>query len=462
MGISFLSSERDVRWSRVARRGLLLLLALLMPIASALSVQRGGLAQDGGTDYLWAGHTTFIGACASPSSAESLANCFSEGVVGPPTDITVMATDGTNVYFASTIDGGLSCPVDQFGQSCTSIMIGPWPSGANARVNALVAADGQLWIGQQDGKIYRCPDDLPWVNQSSMPDGCVLLDDAGNRPVYSLLLANGRLYAGLKHSAWGETGLIWSCDPQEVNQCEVVDEYGSTAASTLVAGSGYLWAGLDNGVLWRCDLNQSGCVDWDTAGSEISSISYDGQGIIYAAVPGYNSVVWSCPVNLANSCSNLRYPVNPTNVAAGAGGVFSSTNDDIAFNTSIFTSASMAAFNHTFLLYVPAGGPTGVGGIDLHVRLGEWSQRIGRHCDAEGLGKRNARVRITGPNGFRKSLTTDLCALRPGGALDYTFDLLDPGAHKIKVRSRGFIGTAKVDVEGDVSTPVTIRLKANR
>jgi len=448
---------------RRAGRGLLLLLALLVSIVPVLSGQSETAAIEQGTDYLWAGHSEVIGACASPSSAESLANCFSQGAQGPTSQIKAMATDGTNVYFASQFDGGLSCPVDQFGQNCTPIMAGPWPSGSNAVVNALVAADGQLWIGQGDGKIYRCPANLPYVDQDAAPQECVLLDDAGNRPVFSLLLANGRLYAGLNHGEFGAEGLLWSCDPQLVNDCQTLDEYGSTAASSLAAGGGYLWAGLENGIIWRCDLNaKNSCMNWDTAGNEIYSISYDGQDTLYAALTGSDGKIWSCPIDVANSCGTVRDSVNATNVAAGAGGVFSSTSHDIAFGTSLFTSLLTPSFNNSFILYVPADGVQGVGGIDLAVRLDEWSRRIGRHCDAEGEGKKTARVTITGPNGDTKSLTTDLCVLRPGGSLDHTFDLLDPGTHTIKVRARGFIGKVKVDVESNVTVPIMLELRPNR
>ena len=110
---------------RRAGRGLLLLLALLMLIVPVLSDQSETAAIEQGTDYLWAGHSEVIGACASPSSAESLANCFSQGAQGPTSQIKAMATDGTNVYFASQFDGGLSCPDDQVGQNCTPIMAGP-------------------------------------------------------------------------------------------------------------------------------------------------------------------------------------------------------------------------------------------------------------------------------------------------------------------------------------------------
>ncbi len=459
MGI--LNRADDARVRRLTCRGLLVLAALVLPTSMLLMSQPDGAAQELSQDSLWAGDYEVISACASPSSPESLATCFAQTMPGPSSsEIQAMATDGINVYYATISGGGLSCPIDQLGQNCTAIMTGPWPSSDS--VNALAAADGQVWIGQDNGRIYRCPANIPYQNQSSAPETCVLLDDAGNRPVSSLLLANGRLYAGLKHSPFGDPGLIWSCDPEAANQCVVLDEYGSTTASALVAGSGYLWAGLHNGVLWRCDLNAAGCDDWDTAANQIFSISYDGQDTIYAAVPGSNGVVWSCPIDAANSCSNLRYPVNPTSVVAGAGGVFSSTHDDIAFNTSIFTNASMAAFRNSLLLYIPAEGMSGVGGIDLSVRLEEWTQRIGRHCDASGEGKKVARVTITGPNSVKRSLSTDLCALRPGGTLDHSFDLLDPGKHKIKVRARGFIGKAKVVVEGNATTPVKLRLRAHR
>ena len=83
---------------------------------------------------------------------------------------------------------------------------------------------------------------------------CVQFDDAVNRKIYSLVLANGRLYAGLGRDR-SKNGLIWNCDPITANSCDDFNNPGKTDANALAVGAGapgYFWAGLDNGIIWRC------------------------------------------------------------------------------------------------------------------------------------------------------------------------------------------------------------------
>ncbi|MFM9108200.1 MAG: hypothetical protein ACKOWF_16040, partial [Chloroflexota bacterium] len=213
-------------------RGLLVVAALaLLPLAGlGLGLEQGPRrveAQTSSFDSLWAGRGLYLAACANPSSPASLSGCFSmKATTDLGFDPYLVATDGVNVYFA-TLDGGYSCPIADQGANCTHIMAGAWSSG---KVKSLAASGGYLWIGQDNGQIYRCPANIPYASQSSAPADCVLLDEAG-RPVWSLLLANGRLYAGLGGTKKSQ-GILWSCDPQAVNACKNLDEYGNTWANS--------------------------------------------------------------------------------------------------------------------------------------------------------------------------------------------------------------------------------------
>ncbi|MFM9106876.1 MAG: hypothetical protein ACKOWF_09270, partial [Chloroflexota bacterium] len=202
-------------------RGLLVVAALaLLPLAGLGPGQgpRPVAAQTTSQDSLWAAvirmtdstnttYPSYYGACANPSSSAALAGCFSSLTSIGSFELVAMATDGVNVYYATYQNGGYSCPIAALGANCVRIMAGPWGSGSGG-VYSLAAYDGQIWIGQKNGQIYRCPANIPDASQSSAPADCVLLDQAG-LAVQSLLLANGTLYAGLAGTKKSQ-GILWS------------------------------------------------------------------------------------------------------------------------------------------------------------------------------------------------------------------------------------------------------------
>jgi len=348
-------------------------------------------------------------------------------------------------------------------------MAGPWPQSYSDCsvtecnptnfVYALAAADGMIWIGQDDGKIIRCPSNLAWAEQTVMPGACEVLDDAGKRSVQSLLLANHRLYAGLKSygSEEKKQGILWDCDPQAVNSCESLDFYGETYAGSLAAGGGYLWAGLENGIVWQCNLDTvNDCADWDTAGGPVASVSYDGPGTLYAAISGSNGVIWSCLTASANRCGNLISNVNGASVAAGAGSVFSSTQLGLNYGTSPFAAAA-GAFNGGQLVYVPAGGPAGVGATEVTVSAGKWTRTLDRRCDARGKNPK-ATVTVRNRSGGVKSQKIGLCELRDAASVTRVFNLLDAGAYRVEARTKKHGGSGRVTVEQDQTVKISVRM----
>ncbi len=427
------------------------------------------------TDTLWAGTISFnspwIGVCESPASAQSLSACFASATSKWSGTHSLAATDGESVYYTGG-GPGLNCPVSGLGTDCTQIMAGPWPS--SEQVEALAAADGQLWIGQSDGSIYRCPADLPYVNQNSAPSQCVLLDDAGNRNVQSLLVANGTLYAGLGSAGTEKKkqGLLWTCDPQTTNSCSTLDSYGNTKANTLAAGGGYLWVGLNNGIIWRCDLAAAdACTDWDTAGEGVGSISYDGNNTLYAAIGvsggSTGEGIWSCPTTAKNQCTNVVSNVSGGWVAAGAGGVFSSVgsgSQSLRYGTSPYTAALPNTWQYATLIYLPADGPLGVGAVKVKVG-GKGINRLRQQCAASGTNPL-LRVRLKGDHDVAVRRTFSLC--RPGTLKAIyvpvddllKFDLLDPGAYTVTARAGGYTARKPVSVEKDHTHTVRLRLGA--
>jgi hypothetical protein len=462
--------SRRGRWAPIARGVLLLAVVLLLPLAATLQAPRESAAQSAGQDSLWAGSTgDAIGVCVDTSSSASLSGCFASAASRWSVPFNqAVATDGVNVYFVSDYDGGLSCPIADLGANCTRIMAGPWPqkqdhgsNSLNNQVLSLAAANGQIWFGDTNGQIYRCPANLPYVKQTTAPSQCVLLDEAGNHWVQSMVLANGTLYAGLATNGIEQKnqGLLWSCSPDTVNSCSTLDSYGNTTASSLVAGGGYLWAGLDNGIVWRCDLNAANaCANWEQAGYSVNSLSYDGQGTLYAAINGKNGVIWSCAIASANGCSNVLTNVDGYSVAAGAGGVFSSASSGLHFGTSPFTAANVTTWKNSQLLYLPADGPVGVGGVSVKMTAKSLSQKFEKRCDKPGKTAR-ATVIVTGPNGFERTLKTGVCGVLNGGIAKETLDLLDPGQYTVKATAGNRSGKASFTIEQDLTRPVNVKLK---
>jgi hypothetical protein len=470
-----MTRSRRGRFALIARGLLLLAAVLLLPLAAMLPAPRESAAQVA-QDSLWAvsnGSTTDLAVCASPSSPSSLSGCFSSATSSWPGSYNqAVATDGVNVYFVGEYDGGLSCPIADLGANCTRIMAGPWPpqncGTAGCQPLVLAAANGYLWIGQGNGKIYRCPSNIPYVEQTTAPSQCVLLDDAGDRSVYSLLLANGTLYAGLSEygSEQKKQGLLWSCSPNIVNSCSTLDSYGNTSAESLAAGGGYLWAGLGNGIVWRCDLNAANaCATWENAGANwATSLSYDGQGTLYAAIDGNeyagtSGVIWSCPTAYANGCSNLISNVNGVSVAAGAGGVFSSTTSNgLHYGTSSFTAANVTIWKNSQLLYLPADGPDGVGGVSVKMTAKSLGKKLDKRCDNPGKTPK-ATVTVTGPNGFERTLKTGICRVLNGGFAKETLDLLDPGEYTVRATAGKRSGQETFTIERDRTKQVTVKLR---
>jgi hypothetical protein len=452
-------------------RGLVVVAALvLLPLAALLQTPRPGAAQAAAQDSLWAASSTgAVGACLSPGTAAALSDCFqSAASTWAGGEATAAATDGVNVYFLSQLNGALSCPIADLGANCTRIMAGPWPqsytcsdtacSPTNA-VYALAAADGMIWIGQQNGDIIRCPSDLAYVEQGAMPSQCEVLDDAGQRPVMSLLLANGRLYAGLKNygTEQKKQGILWSCDPQAANSCDNLDTYGKTYAASLAAGGGYLWAGLENGIIWRCNLDTANaCSTWETAGSPVISVSYDGQGTLYAAVTGDNGVIWSCPTASANGCSDVLSNVSGVSVAAGDGNVFSSTGGGLYFGSSQFTGAS-GQFDASQVLYLPAGGPTAVSAADVMVSAGKWGIKLDHRCDHRGRNPK-ATVTVRNRDGVVKRQNIGLCELRDAATVTRAFNLLDAGTYRVEARTKKYAGSRRFTVEQNQTGQVSVRM----
>ena len=440
---------------RLVRAAIVAVLALATAFAVVIGAPQASSAQSetaGSTDSLWVASFANLGVCASPSSAQSLSSCFQTPV--PLTQTTAaIATDGTNVYIASQISGGYSCPIADLGANCTRIMAGPWPSYNNNdnEVTSLAAADGYLFIGQKSGQIYRCPSDLPYVDQSSMPSQCIEFS-SGSQAVQSLLLANNNLYVGVSPDGKSTQAQLWSCDPQTADSCSVIDSMGyQTYPASLAAGGGNLWAGLGSGILWKCPApGENNCSNYDTAGKgqALNSLSYDSQGsngqaTVYAAVAKSsgqtnNGVIWQCPVASANDCNNLLTKVSIGAVAGGDSNVFSSDGYSLYYGTSKYTNASTNSgygWSEASMLYIPASGVTGVGAVSVKSNPRKLRRLVKARCAAGA--PRRARLSITGPSGFHHATRVPVCGSGKAGVRTWKLDLLDTGKYRLKARIRG-------------------------
>ena len=429
------------------------------------------------TDSLWAAGTatgginnSILGACATPTSSQSLASCFSPSSLrswpatsddGPMT-VNAMASTGKNVLAAGE-GRKLSCLTSGLGRDCTSIK-----AGRADHARSLAANDRWVWFGTKFGDIVRCLADAL--------DTCKTLDDAGQRAVTSLVFANGRLYAGLAPygSESKKQGLLWSCDPDTANSCSTLDSYGATTANSLVVGGGYLWAGLDNGIIWRCDPQQANaCTNWENAGENnpITSLSYNGDNTLYAGVKrNAGGIVWSCPLTPADNCTTVvsktstitavaaapRTPVTSGGCSPAPCDVFWSDSDGISYGQEPFTSfGGDVPAKH--LLYVPADGPVGVGGVSVTVA---GIHRLRAVCTADNGAQARLRLAATGRQGLVARRSVNLCRAHRTGTTTTTITLnrlLDPGTYTVTARGAGLRTRTPVAVTKNHTTRIKLR-----
>lgn len=452
-----------------ARRWVASALSALV-LASALAIGGGGTAaaQSPATDSLWlswlvqsgSDFTSQIGVCASPAAPASMSDCFASPASSWPSVLSLSepVTDGTNVYFLNGA-GALSCPLADLGASCSRV----WAASPGTGL----AADGGALFSANVSVIYRCPADEPYA-PGGVPAACVTIRGlSSGGTINALVAANGYLYAGF------DAGDIERCDPATAGSCTLVGQAGATV-NAIAIGGGYVWTGNNDGTLSRCDLGKpaaSACSTWDTAGGAIEDISYDGAGTIYAAVAWTGSkhknrtpVLWSCGTATANACTNLLTGSNVWEVEAGAGGVFSLTGDewvsaigDVRFGTGTFSHPPAAAQTPPHLLYVPAGGTVGVGGIAVHARIRSLGPWLTERC-AGSAPYPKAMVRVKGPYGYRRDLAITVCDLKRGTTVRRSFPFLDPGRYVAKVRGL-VVGTVWLRVKPGETAIVPLRVR---
>ena len=477
------------------------LLAATLALLPRPDTARAGQSSDqpataaAATDTLWAAGTatgginkSSVGSCATPTS--SLASCFSASslrttgsVVNSGSAVNAMTSTGSQVIIAGR-GQALNCPVAGVANDCTWIRAGELsPLKIKHAVLSLTADDEWIWAGRRDGTIYRC--------SAKSPDTCVELDDAGQRAVTSLVFANGRLYAGLAPygSESKKQGLLWSCDPDTANSCSTLDSYGATTANSLVVGGGYLWAGLDNGIIWRCDPQQANaCTNWENSGGSITSLSYDGDNTLYASwmKRSGNSaygILWSCPLTPANDCATVETGNQNANITYGdvaavpgapgtSGGCssdpcnvfWSEYTNPVTVNYGQQSSASYGAgkLTKSLLLYVPADGPIGVGGVSVTVA---GIHRLRAVCTADNGAQARLRLAATGRQGLVARRSVNLCRAHRTGTTTTTVTvnrLLDPGDYTVTARGAGLRTRTAVTVTKDHTTRIRLRLSPGR
>ncbi|KAF8060108.1 AGO3 [Scenedesmus sp. PABB004] len=143
-------------------------------------------------------------------------------------------------------------------------------------------------------------------------NGCTLINQCGDETTYtSLLVANNRIYAGLSSGTmWscdaGGRGRIHSptaarCDPNTRNSCQRNNKAGSAIYSLLLT-NGVLLAGLEGGQMWKCLLDQpDSCDRLNKFGDTIFQLIQlpNDASTIYAST---DKSVYRCPVATPDSC----------------------------------------------------------------------------------------------------------------------------------------------------------------
>jgi hypothetical protein len=460
------------------------------------------------TLWAWDGLKT-VSACQNPTSSASLATCFS-GLSPQVQTNYLMATDGINIYTASGMQGwGYSCPISGLGTGCSQISVGPYVSSQlyQHTVSAIAAGGGFIYTAQTDGTIWKCPSTIQWTGtiptaaEATANYNCVQLDSSGNNYASSLVLVNDTLYVGLEGGT-KNFGLIWSCNVNSVNDCATLDNPGKNNVLSLTAGAGYLWAGLENGIVWRCDLEiANSCVTWEKASQQIGGLAYDGQGTLGAVTGGYyydssntyvasTGVLWSCPTSYANGCTTL---VNKTigskdvynfTVAAGEGSVWGSgfvgnVYSQSSYGTTYVTLGNTAytadypwqynnrtdeGFTYTAasLLYIPAGGMTTGGSARVQVPFTGDATRLARVCSYMGR-RAIANVTISGPYGKVKR-RVNLCKYYDAnaGQAEIEFGALDLGAYRVTVQNQSYYGQADFVLNNKNVQGVSVPLNKKR
>ena len=446
-------------------------------------------------DTLWARSldNQTISVCQNPTAPASISGCFGAASQIPmpvsSTNAINPVTDGTNVYI-----GDYRCPVADYGQNCIKTQIG-W---AGFTPDSIAAANGYLWLASSDSmSIYRCPSNLPFTNATSMPTECELLATPNVSPnsskslaVYALAYANGKLYVGITSSNGSEPSYLFSCDPNQTQDCaqldmleykidKIDDEYCYGGITSIAVGSGYVWVGLVHACdqhenrLLRCDpVALNSCQTWDTAGLPIVDVAHDGQGTVWAAVNydqnlleprNKDDVVWSCPTTSANSCTNAVTDVNAYFVTAGAGHGFSSADAGSSVppiyyeGTQYPQSVAMIGPAVPEIVYVPAGGAVGLGGVK--VSISPPAAKVARVCAWRGT--LPATIHVKGPHRIHMTRRFNLCDGRSWVRKPTRhFDLLPPETYAVRVRSSEFSGTAEVEVTANRTARLAVKLRA--
>ena len=261
----------------------------------------------------------------------------------------------------------------------------PWDSfGKNNHAWSMAAGGGYLWVGLNNGVMWRC--------STNQPNDCQNWNTAGN-PIVSIAYDAGWLYAGVANTYSGNisrdksNGVIWKCPASTANSCQTLltpgpfsgaAAGGTVSTQTVTAGAGNVFANVVPA------LASQPATYWGTSPFALTVGSTDGSR---CDLPITSIKPWCAP-----------WPMG--------------------------------------LFYVPAGGivTTGTLGVSLPLE-DELTAQCANSGELAGL------VTVSGPNQTNLLRTVDLCAPQ-----DWYFPTLDPGEHSVRVSVGGseFSGAAKV------------------
>ena len=198
----------------------------------------------------------------------------------------------------------------------TNRICNKWGDFSYRSITSMVTYGKFVYVGLGNGDIERCRVNEPYY--------CELFNSARGR-IYTLIVANNYIYAGVKDS-----GLMWRCSSTVKDSCMTFNELDAHIWA-LASIPPHIYAVLANGKLLKCsDREKNSCEELDYAGKTIFSISipgYDSTGKIraltslnatlYAGLT--DGILWECESKYSDRCKDIY---------VGGSGIESVTNGD--------------------------------------------------------------------------------------------------------------------------------------
>ena len=272
----------------------------------------------------------------------------------------------------------------------------PWDNfGKNNHAWSMAAGGGYLWVGLDNGVMWRC--------STNQPNDCQNWNTAGT-PIVSIVYDAGWLYAGVANTYSGNlsrdktNGVIWKCPAATANSCQTLltpgpysgaSEGGTVSTQTVTAGAGNVFANVVP------VLASEPATYWGTSPFALTVGSSNGS---LCDLPSVDIHPWCAP-----------WPMG--------------------------------------LFYVPVGGIVTTGTLRVSLPPGD-----GLAALCANAGELASLVIVSGPNETNLLRTIDLCDQQQ----DWYFPTLDPGEYSVRVSVGGSEVSGTATVAGSATTSLAL------